>query len=187
MGVNHLGHMLLAAELTGLLRRNPTPARVVSVTSSAALDAAPRFFDDLGWQKNKYDRRQAYCVSKACNVLFADHLAVREGGRVLAAAVDPGPTVTQIVRYELPQRAQQRQGMSTEQLARQAKQLGYRTPDQAGDMVASLLGERAAPEFTSGGLYLGVLSPPGKPGPLITEPIPWRTPARAAKVWENSA
>jgi len=44
------------------------------MTSSAAIDAAPQYFDDLTWSKAKYDKRQAYCVSKACNVLFSDHL-----------------------------------------------------------------------------------------------------------------
>jgi len=41
------------------------------MTSSAAIDAAPQYFDDLTWSKAKYDKRQAYCVSKACNVLSA--------------------------------------------------------------------------------------------------------------------
>ena len=28
----------------------------------------------------------------------------------------------------------------------------------------------------TGGLYLGIASAPGELGPLITDPIPWRTP-----------
>jgi len=127
-------------------------------------------------------------VSKACNVLFSDHLATREAGKVLTAAVDPGPSITQIVRYELPQRAKQRQGMSAAQLERQAKTLGYRTPQQAAGQLSHLvrqLGEGPG-EQVSGGLYLGIAATPGQPGPLITEAIPWRTPEQAVKVWEAS-
>ena len=65
----------------------------------------------------------------------------------------------------------------------QAKQLGYRTPEQAGAVVASLFELK----LTSGGLYLGFLSRPGEPGPLITEAIPWRTAQRARQVWADSA
>jgi len=190
MSVNHLGHMLLAVELMDLLRKHGE-SRVISLTSSAALDAAPQLFDDLSWAKHKYDKRQAYCVSKACNVLFADHLAVRErerGSKVFSASVDPGPAVTQIVRYELPQRAEQRRGMTPAQLERQAKQLGFRTPDQAGSGVVSLMDQGIGEEMLliSGGMYLGIAAPPGELGPLITSPILWRTPAMAAKVWAAS-
>lgn len=125
----------------------------MSLTSSAAVDAQPELLDDLTWKKTKFDKRQAYCVSKACCVLFSDHLgasifgmrlergpsvsestrarvltdacaAEREAGKVLTAAVDPGPCVTQIVRYELPKRAKQREAMTPAQIERQAKQLG---------------------------------------------------------------
>jgi len=192
MSVNHLGHMLLTAELTKLLRKQTKePARVISITSSAAIDVSPPYFDDIAWARNKYNKRQAYCLSKACNILFSDYLALREKGNIFTAAIDPGPTVTQIVKYALPQRAQQREGMSTEQLERQAKQLGYRTPDQAGTVVTSSITSQSSTEqgelMTSGGLYLGIASPPGLLGPLITEPILWRTPAQAAKVWAASA
>jgi len=43
---------------------------------------------------------------------------------VRTAAVDPGPTVSGIVRFELPQRAKQRESMSAAQIERQARQLG---------------------------------------------------------------
>jgi hypothetical protein len=55
------------------LRRGKRPV-VVSLTSSAAIDAQPQLLDDLTWKNAKYDKRQAYCVSKACCVLFSDHL-----------------------------------------------------------------------------------------------------------------
>ncbi len=73
MQVNHLGHMLLTAELMPKLRVGTRPA-VVSLTSSAAIDAQTQLLDDLTWTNAKYDKRQAYCVSKACCVLFSDHL-----------------------------------------------------------------------------------------------------------------
>ena len=40
------------------------------------------------------------------------------------AAVDPGPTVSGIVRFELPKRAKQRESMTAAQIERQAKSLG---------------------------------------------------------------
>lgn len=187
--VNHLGHMLLTCELMPSLRSGGVPARVVSLTSSASLDAQAELLDDLAWRQHKFDKRQAYCVSKACNVLLTDFVA-RERDKstsVLAAAVDPGPTVSQIVRYEMPQRAQQRAGMSRAQLERQARQLGFRTPTQAGGVVAQLVGATSQTRLVSGGFYLGIAAPPGQAGPLIQDPIPWRTPEQASRVWAASA
>ena len=182
MSVNHLGHMLLAAELTPLLRRGGAAGeegRVVSVTSSAALDVDAALLGDLAWRAHKYDKRQAYCLSKACNILFADALAAREAPAICSLSVDPGPTVTQIVRYEMPQRAKQRLGMTPSQMARQAKQLGFRTPAQAARAIASLSmrgdrtsettdGDKLRRDGTgvtdvtvrSGGFYLGIAAPP---------------------------
>ena len=59
----------------GQMRKAAQPT-VVSVTSSAAIDTLPELLDDLTWQKTKYDKRQAYCLSKACCVLFSDYLGV---------------------------------------------------------------------------------------------------------------
>ena len=87
------------------------------------MDAA--LLGDLAWRAHKYDKRQAYCLSKASNILFADALAAREAPAICSLSIDPGPTVTQIVRYEMPQRAKQRLGMTPSQMARQAKQRGF--------------------------------------------------------------
>lgn len=62
-------------ELIGQMRKTAQPT-VVSVTSSAAIDALPELLDDLTWKKTKYDKRQAYCLSKACCVLFSDYLGL---------------------------------------------------------------------------------------------------------------
>jgi NAD(P)-dependent dehydrogenase (short-subunit alcohol dehydrogenase family) len=205
--VNHAGHFLLLAELRPALRRAAGApgggAAVVSITSSAALDANPAGLADPNWDRRPYDKRQAYCVSKACGVLLTDELARREaasaGAGVRAYAVDPGPAATAIVRYELPQRAQQRAGMTPAQLARQARTLGLRTPEQAARLPASLsaaaaTGDPAAAATAAGGepavnggLYLGAAVPADLPGPLWTAPLEWRTPASAAQLWALSA
>ena len=72
----------------------------------------------------------AYANSKACCVLLADALKAREPALAVAACALPGRCATQIVRYELPQRAAQRRTMTDDQIARQAKQLGLRTAAQ---------------------------------------------------------
>eukprot|EP00964_Phaeocystis_antarctica_P097000 scaffold63203_cov64-Phaeocystis_antarctica.AAC.1 len=58
----------------------------------------------------------------------------RRSGRgasgLVSCSADPGPTASMLLRNALPQRAAQRLTMSSEQLARQARQLGLRTPSQ---------------------------------------------------------
>ena len=120
MCINHLSGFLLAAELRPLLEAGHG-GRVVTLTSSAALDCDPQGLSDINWAHRKFDRRQAYCLSKACSVLAADELAHRGRGGLRACSVDPGPCATQIVRYSQPQRARQRLGMTEEQLAKQVK------------------------------------------------------------------
>lgn len=188
MATNHLGPFALTAELLPLLRAHPTPS-VISLTSSAALDLNPEWLSDLNWKNNAYNKRAAYCLSKACNVLFIDELARREPS-LFAASLDPGPTISQIVRYELPKRAEQRRAMTPLQLRRQAKQLGFRTPAEAAvqpSLLALQLHTDSAPPLLRGAWYLGIAAPPGSPGPPLTEPLPWRTPASSAKVWAASA
>ncbi|CAK0824523.1 unnamed protein product [Prorocentrum cordatum] len=73
-GVNHLGHFALYRAVRGLLPQEDS--RVISVTSSAALDAE-LVLDDLAWERREYGRHAAYSTSKACNVLFVDELARR--------------------------------------------------------------------------------------------------------------
>jgi NAD(P)-dependent dehydrogenase (short-subunit alcohol dehydrogenase family) len=186
-GINTLSHFVIAVELAARAVQERRALRVVSVTSSAAFDSRLGSSDalDLSWERRPYDARQAYVDSKACNVLLADELQRRVSSTaVLACSVDPGPTASMLVRYALPQRAAQRVGMSDEQLARQARTLGLRTPTQAARGVVWCL---TSPDCAPGALYLGAASPPDASPPLPTweQPLPWRNDALAAAVWQE--
>src|SRR5690606_30029182 len=67
-GTNHLGHFALTAHLLPLLI-NSGQARVVSLSSVAARDAAIRF-DDLQFQRD-YQPMAAYGQSKLACLMFA--------------------------------------------------------------------------------------------------------------------
>ena len=76
--------------------------------------------------------------------------------------------------------------MSEEQLARQARQLGLRTPPQAARGLVWCL---TSPACARGALYLGAAAPPDAPPPLPTweTPLPWRNAPLAAAVWRECA
>jgi len=111
------------------------------------------------------------------NVLFADALAAREGRALWAYSAAPGPTATLGVRYELPRRYEQRRGMTAEQLGRQARQLGLRTPEEA---AGGLLGLAVATPPPAPGFYQDEELVPG------AEWAPWRTPEAAEQLWALS-
>lgn len=70
LGTNHLSHFLLFSLLKPTLLRSSTPAfqsRVVAV-SSTAHRTAPLDFDDLNFERRKYDGVAAYGQSKLANV-----------------------------------------------------------------------------------------------------------------------
>ena len=84
--------------------------------------------------------------------------------------------------------------MTPAQLARQARTLGLRTPEQAARLPAALAAAACAGDpaaggapAVNGGLYLGAAAPADLPGPLWTAPLEWRTPETAARVWALSA
>jgi NAD(P)-dependent dehydrogenase (short-subunit alcohol dehydrogenase family) len=97
-GTNHLGHFLLTGLLAPALLRG-APSRVVSL-SSRGHQQSPVRFDDLGFEKEPYDKWAAYGQSKTANVLFAVELERRLGERgVHAYAVHPGVIMTELSRH----------------------------------------------------------------------------------------
>jgi retinol dehydrogenase 12 len=95
LAVNHLGYFLLTGLLMPALRAGGTataPARVVCVASEAHRFAGRSGLADLQLAKD-YTGIGAYCLSKLCNVMFANELARRlaETGLPIAAnSLHPG-------------------------------------------------------------------------------------------------
>ncbi|XP_077406220.1 retinol dehydrogenase 13-like isoform X3 [Vanacampus margaritifer] len=97
-GVNHLGHFLLTNLLLDRLKES-APSRVINLTSLAYV-VGKMDFEDLNWEKKKFDTKQAYCQSKLANVLFTRELAKRlQGTGVTVNAVHPGVVSTQLGRH----------------------------------------------------------------------------------------
>jgi NAD(P)-dependent dehydrogenase (short-subunit alcohol dehydrogenase family) len=109
-GTNHLGHYLLTELLLPALQR-AAPARVVNVSScfhDVANGREGRIdFDDLHFERRRYDGWAAYAQSKLANVLHAKHLAKRlAGSGVTTVSVHPGWVRTNLIRHSMPVWAQ---------------------------------------------------------------------------------
>jgi NAD(P)-dependent dehydrogenase (short-subunit alcohol dehydrogenase family) len=99
LGVNHLGHFVLTAQLLPLVRATEG-SRVVVVSSTAARLGEIRF-DDLNFEKRGYSPWPAYGQSKLANQLFVRELQRRlraAGSSVLVTAAHPGWTATDLQR-----------------------------------------------------------------------------------------
>jgi NAD(P)-dependent dehydrogenase (short-subunit alcohol dehydrogenase family) len=94
---NHLGHFALVNQLAPLL--NPDGSRVVSVTSGANKLSGIRW-SDIHFERDPYDRWQAYGQSKTANVLFALQLGLLGSDRgILAYSATPGSIITPLQRH----------------------------------------------------------------------------------------
>jgi NAD(P)-dependent dehydrogenase (short-subunit alcohol dehydrogenase family) len=93
---NHLGHFALTNLLWPALADG---ARVIELTSGAHRISAIRW-DDMHFERDPYDKWQAYGQSKTANSLFAVHLDQLGSERgVRAFAVHPGGIMTPLQRH----------------------------------------------------------------------------------------
>jgi NAD(P)-dependent dehydrogenase (short-subunit alcohol dehydrogenase family) len=95
MGVNHLGHFALV----GLLQPSLAAARIVCVSSGLHKQGKLELFDDLFFEKRRYDRWVAYNQSKLANLLFMFELgrrAAKHGLAMVAVGAHPGYSATEL-------------------------------------------------------------------------------------------
>lgn len=98
-GTNHLGHFALTGHLLEILI-NTKGARIVNVSSSAHKMGNINF-DDLTWEKRKYDPWKAYGDSKIANLYFTSELnkKLKENKLdTITTAAHPGWTATELQR-----------------------------------------------------------------------------------------
>ncbi|XP_010989775.1 retinol dehydrogenase 13 [Camelus dromedarius] len=98
LGVNYLGHFLLTHLLLDKLKAS-APSRIINLSSLAHV-AGHIDFEDLNWEKRKYDTKAAYCQSKLALVLFTKELSRRlQGTGVTVNALHPGVARTELGRH----------------------------------------------------------------------------------------
>ncbi|XP_072535054.1 retinol dehydrogenase 13-like isoform X2 [Salminus brasiliensis] len=98
LGVNYLGHFLLTNLLLDKLK-DSAPSRVINVSSLAHI-IGEIDFEDLNWDRKKFDTKKAYCQSKLAVVLFTRELARRlQGTGVTVNALHPGVVATELGRH----------------------------------------------------------------------------------------
>nr|XP_008524159.1 PREDICTED: retinol dehydrogenase 13 isoform X2 [Equus przewalskii] len=92
------GHFLLTNLLLDKLKAS-APSRIINLSSLAHV-AGHIDFDDLNWEKRKYDTKAAYCQSKLAIVLFTKELSRRlQGTGVTVNALHPGVARTELGRH----------------------------------------------------------------------------------------
>ncbi|TPX11633.1 uncharacterized protein E0L32_007612 [Thyridium curvatum] len=100
-GTNHLSHFLLFELLRPMLLESSAPdfqSRVIIVSSTAHRNG-PMDFNDLNWEKRRYDPVLAYGQSKLANVYTASEIERRYGSQGLHAwSVHPGGIRTGLQR-----------------------------------------------------------------------------------------
>ena len=102
MGTNHLGHFALTGLLMPLLK-STKGSRIVA-TSSIAHRQGNIDFEDINWEKRKYNTTKAYGDSKIANLYFTYELARKlkdDPNAPIVTAAHPGWTSTELQRHNL--------------------------------------------------------------------------------------
>jgi len=146
---NHLGHFALATGLhdalaLGAIERHG--ARIVSLSSTAHMRSGIDF-DDLHFERRRYDPQIAYAQSKTANSLFAvEATRLWDSDGIVANAVNPGGVATGLQRNFT---TQQRESLDA---AEAAGVFTYKAVEQG---AATTLVAAVAPQFAhTGGHYL---------------------------------
>jgi NAD(P)-dependent dehydrogenase (short-subunit alcohol dehydrogenase family) len=179
---NHLGHYTLTNLLWPQLNEG---ARVIELTSAAHRITGIRW-DDMQFERDPYDKWQAYGQSKTANSLFAlelDRLGQDQGVR--AFAVHPGGIMTPLQRH-LSREEMQASGWLDEDGNVIVK---FKTPEQG---AATSVWAATSPQLDGkGGVYCAdcdiadvveSIQPGG--GGVIAHAV---DPEQAAHLWEVSA
>jgi NAD(P)-dependent dehydrogenase (short-subunit alcohol dehydrogenase family) len=181
---NHLGHYVLTNLLWPAIARDGG-GRVIELTSAAHRISGIRW-DDLQFERDPYDKWQAYGQSKTANSLFAvqlDQLGQDQGVR--AFAVHPGGIMTPLQRH-LSREEMQASGWIDED----GKVLvQFKTPEQG---AATTVWAATSPQLEGeGGVYCAdcdvadiveSIQPGG--GGVMAHAV---DPDQAARLWEVSA
>jgi NAD(P)-dependent dehydrogenase (short-subunit alcohol dehydrogenase family) len=179
---NHLGHYTLTNLLWPTLNQG---ARVVELTSAAHRITGIRW-DDMQFERDPYDKWQAYGQSKTANSLFAlqlDQLGQDDGIR--AFAVHPGGIMTPLQRH-LSREEMQASGWIDEN---GNVLVEFKTPEQG---AATSVWAATSPQLEGmGGVYcadcdiadvVDSIQPGG--GGVMAHAV---DPDQAARLWEVSA
>jgi NAD(P)-dependent dehydrogenase (short-subunit alcohol dehydrogenase family) len=147
-GTNHLGHFVLINRLADLI---PSGGRLVNL-SSAAHQYGDIQFEDVNFERRKYEPMIAYAASKVANVLFTLEFDRRHKGRgVRATAVHPGGILTELMRHMTPESFEGLKEMARENAGDDASAMRVKNVPQGA--ATSVWAAVVAPADLVGGKY----------------------------------
>ncbi|MBV9509054.1 MAG: SDR family NAD(P)-dependent oxidoreductase [Caulobacteraceae bacterium] len=179
-GCNHLGHFLLTNLLAPALLKG-APSRVVCL-SSAGHHWSDVHWDDPNFERDPYDKWQAYGQSKTANALFALELDRRLSGRgVHAYSVHPGGIRTELGRHFTDE--------DRNQIERFRAAASNPQPKSIAAGASSTVWAATAPELADqGGVYIEdcAVAAPANPGERRGYAAWMRDTANAQRLWRMS-
>jgi NAD(P)-dependent dehydrogenase (short-subunit alcohol dehydrogenase family) len=148
-GTNYLGPFALTLRLLPLVLAAPSP-RVVAMSSKVA-EYGRIHFDDLQWERLRYQPMMCYAQSKLADLMFSQHLATVAGERgwpLVSAGAHPGYTKTNL------QLAGPSLGRSRPQLFRvESMGIGRLIAQSVVVGTEPLLFAATSPDVVNGGYY----------------------------------